>query len=104
MYVDLVSSRSGRIEKAAQKDLHGLSCAIYSVLDEPAIKNELELYGNTFSGDIYSVASFKNEITKRTFFLAQSVYDFTASIPAPAAVELEQTFISGIFISPFIAQ
>ena len=85
-------------------DWHGLSCAIYSVLDELAIKNELELYGNTFSGDIYSVTSFKNEITKRTFFLAQSVYDFTASIPAPAATELEQTFISGIFISPFIAQ
>ena len=48
--------------------------------------------------------SFKNEITKRTFFLAQSVYDFTVSIPAPAAAELEQTFISGIFISPFIAE
>ena len=71
---------------------------------ELAIKNELKLYGNTLAGDIYSVASFKNEITKRTFFLAQSVYDFTASIPAPAAVELEQTFISGIFISPFIAE
>ena len=85
-------------------DWHGISCAIYSVLDELAIKNELELYGNTFSGDIYSIASFKNEITKRTFFLAQSVYDFTASIPAPAATELEQTFISGIFISPFIAE
>ena len=85
-------------------DWHGLSCAIYSVLDELAIKNELELYGNTFSGDIYSIASFKNEITKRTFFLAQSVYDFTASIPAPAATELEQTFISGIFISPFISE
>ena len=85
-------------------DWHGLSCAIYSVLDEPAIKNELELYGNTLSGDIYSIASFKNEITKRTFFLAQSVYDFTVSIPAPAATELEQTFISGIFISPFIAE
>lgn len=85
-------------------DWHGLSCAIYSVLDEPAIKNELELYGNTLSGDIYSIASFKNEITKRTFFLAQSVYDFTVGIPAPAAAELEQTFISGIFISPFIAK
>ena len=85
-------------------DWHGISFAAYFTLDETAMKQEIELYGYTIPGDLCSVVSFRNEIKKRTFFLAQYVYDFNMSIPTPAATELEQTFMNGIFIRPFNSQ
>lgn len=83
-------------------DWHGIAYVTYGTIEGyGAIPNEIANYGYSIDGSVYTIANFQSEIKERTFFLAQIVYDFNTSIPAPAAAELEQTFLSGIFINPF---
>ena len=81
----------------------GLAVAKDFCLDSENVLREIGIFGYSVNNFAYELKL--NEITTtNTFFTATKVEFLNMGIPAPAAVELEQTFISGIFISPFIAQ
>lgn len=81
---------------------YGIAVLEYSAYDENEVNNYTNLFGAEVNGYEYDL--YLNSITARVFIQARKVEFLNMGIPAPAAVELEQTFISGIFISPFIAQ
>ena len=80
----------------------GIAVLEYSTYDESEVTNFTNLFGAEVNGYEYDL--YLNTITSRTFIQARKVEFLNMGIPAPAAVELEQTFINGIFISPFITQ
>ena len=81
----------------------GLAVAKDFCLDSENVLHEIGIFGYSVNNFAYELKV--NEITTtKTFFTATKVEFLNMGIPAPAATELEQTFISGIFISPFITQ
>lgn len=81
----------------------GLAVAKNFCLDSENVLRETSIFGYSVNNFAYEL-KFGEIASTGTFFTATKVEFLNTSIPAPAAVELEQTFISGIFISPFIAQ
>lgn len=81
----------------------GLAVAKDFCLDSENVLREIGIFGYSVNNFAYEL-KFNEITTTNTFFTGTKVEFLNMGIPAPAATELEQTFISGIFISPFITQ
>lgn len=82
----------------------GLAIAKDFCLDSENVLNETTLFGYAANNFPYTIDKFSVISNTNTFFSVSKIEFLNVGIPAPAATELEQTFINGIFISPFIAE